>query len=248
VTGFSFRPGKSFLYRLHPAVKCFGTFLLIIWFSLHSLSFVYSLAGFAVLLLIGHLGGVSVLDAVRELKNIFLLLAVVAVLNATHAGEHPWLMAGDAVIRICGIFLLSAILVSISPQAELMYFWEMCFQPLGIFGVQTREPALVMVIAVRFFPVILGEIERIKMAQVARGAGIGSGKGFFRRIRGFLPLLIPILVLSVHRASDLAVAMEARAFRLTGPRTRFHEFRIKVADMVAAMLLLAVVLTILIGR
>jgi energy-coupling factor transport system permease protein len=42
------------------------------------------------------------------------------------------------------------------------------------------------------------------------------------RMKSFIPILIPLFVSSFRRADDLAVAMEARGFRVGSPRTRYH--------------------------
>ncbi|RCK78510.1 MAG: hypothetical protein OZSIB_1430 [Candidatus Ozemobacter sibiricus] len=244
----TYRPADTFLYRLHPVTKGVGTFLWILWFSLHPWGLPASLAGLLGLLLVARLGGVPVLEILRELRGLILLLIVVALINLGGEGPAVGWRAGDAVVRVCGIFLWSAVLVTISSPAELTHFWELAFRPLGLFGVAAHELALVMVIGLRFLPVVLEEMERIRMAQAARGAGLPAGAGLVARVHHLLPLLIPTLVLSIHRASDLALAMEARGYRLSGQRSRYHEFRPQAGDLAAAFLLLALIIGTLWGR
>ncbi len=238
--GLTYRPADTFLFRLHPVVKGAGVFAWILWFSLHPGGLAVSGAGVAFLLVLAWAGGVPVRDTLSELRGIVVLLVVVALVNLTGEAGGSWRQAGDAVARVCGIFLWSAVLVTVSSPAELTFFWEQAFRPLAVFGIDRRELALVMVIGIRFLPVVLAEIERIRMAQAARGAGLGRGAGPVVRIRSLLPLLIPTLVLAIHRAGDLALAMEARGYRLHGPRTRYHDFRLGTRDLAAAFLLLGV--------
>ncbi len=239
----TYRPADTFLYRLHPVTKGVGTFIWIVWFSLHPWGLAGSAAGLFLLLVVARAGGVPVLDTLRELKGLALLLVVVALVNLTGDGPDGGWRAVDAVARVCGVFLWSAVLVTISSPAELTYFWEQAFCPLGLFGIEARELALVMVIGLRFLPVVLGEMERIRMAQAARGAGLSPGAGPLARLRQLFPLLIPTLVLSIQRAGDLALAMEARGYRLTGQRTRYYEFRPQAGDLAAALLMLALVVS-----
>lgn len=247
--GLTYRPADTFLFRLHPVVKGVGVFAWILWFSLHPWGLEASGVGVALLLVLAWAGGVPVGETIRELKGIVALLVVVALVNLTGEAGASWWRAGDAVARVCGIFLWSAVLITVSSPAELTFFWEQAFRPLSVFGIDRRELALVMVIGIRFLPVVLAEIERIRMAQAARGAGLGRGAGLVARIRNLLPLLIPTLVLSIHRAGDLALAMEARGYRLSGARTRYHEFRLGAWDLAAAFLLLGILVgTIWEGR
>jgi energy-coupling factor transport system permease protein len=49
-------------------------------------------------------------------------------------------------------------------------------------------------------------------------------------MRSFIPILIPLFVSSFRRADDLAVAMEARGFRVGNHRTRYHERHFQTTD------------------
>jgi energy-coupling factor transport system permease protein len=142
------------------------------------------------------------------------------------------LLALTAVLRIVGVFFAAGIFITVSSQSELMFFWEQTFRPFNLAGLPARELALVMVIAVRFLPVILGEIDRIKMAQMARGAKLSGGFGL-SAIKSLLPLMIPTLTLAIVRAGELAQAMEARGYCISGERTRLHKFSLKISDFIA---------------
>ena len=126
-------------------------------------------------------------------------------------------------MRIVGVFLVAGFYLVVSPQSELMYFWEVVFRPLSFFRLPARELALVMVIAVRFLPVMLAEIDRIRMAQTARGARLGKA-GIFSTAAAMMPLMIPTLAQAIIRAEELAEAMEARGYRVAGVRTRYQQY------------------------
>ena len=110
---------------------------------------------------------------------------------------------------------------------------------MRLLGLPARELALVMVIAVRFLPVMLSEIDRIRMAQIARGARLGKG-GFFSSAAALMPLMIPTLAQAIIRGEELAEAMEARGYRVSGNRTRYHRFGIGFFDIPASLAALAV--------
>ena len=92
-------------------------------------------------------------------------------------------------------------------------------------------------------PVILNELERIKMAQIARGATFKSKSNLIARARSLLPLLIPTISLSIMRANELAVAMETRGYRVASKRTRYYDFKVKKLDF--AVILVLLLLTII---
>jgi len=91
------------------------------------------------------------------------------------------------------------------------------------------------VIAVRFFPVILGEIDRIRMAQIARGARLDGG-GILASAAALMPLMIPTLTQAIIRAGELSLAMEARGYRVTAQRSRYQRFRFGIIDIFAVLI------------
>ncbi|MBP7632658.1 ATP-binding cassette domain-containing protein [Candidatus Ozemobacteraceae bacterium] len=229
--------GSTWLYRLHPLVKGCGALGIILMLSIFPGSIGLTAFWLAAPLLIALFGGAPVGDALRDLRRIWFLVFLVGALNVAAGGENALATAAENILRLCGVCVIATIYVAISTQAELMAFWETCFRPLTLFGVNVREPALVMVIAVRFLPVMLEEIERIRLAQRARGARFDAGwRGTFIAL---LPLLVPTLTLAIRRAHVLAVAMESRGYRLTGRRTKYRIYRVSAADYAVALAMAA---------
>jgi energy-coupling factor transport system permease protein len=87
-----------------------------------------------------------------------------------------------------------------------------------------------MSIALRFIPTIWDETEKIKKAQMARGADFESGH-IFRRVKSYIPVLIPLFISAFRRAEDLALAMEARCYRGGINRTKLRELHFSTKDL-----------------
>ncbi|HEY8552139.1 MAG TPA: energy-coupling factor transporter transmembrane component T, partial [Thermaerobacter sp.] len=121
---------------------------------------------------------------------------------------------------------------------------EALLRPLGR-RVPAHELAMMMTIALRFIPTLAEEAERIRKAQMARGAEFHRG-GPLRRLRALVPLLVPLFVGAFRRADDLALAMEARGYRGGAGRTRYRELRAGRRDAVA-VLVTALVLGLALG-
>jgi len=96
-------------------------------------------------------------------------------------------------------------------------------------GIPANELAMVMVIALRFVPTLVEELERIMKAQMARGADIETGN-FIQRTRQRIPILIPLLLNTFARAEDLILAMEARCYRGGKGRTKRRQLRVTALD------------------
>lgn len=231
--------GNSWLFRLHPIVKGCGALGIIMMLSVFPGNIGLTMFWLAVPLLIAIVGGAPVADALRDLRRIWFLVFLVAALNVAAGGDNVVATVVENILRLCGVCVFATIYVAISTQAELMAFWEACFRPLALFGVNVREPALVMVIAVRFLPVMLEEIERIRLAQRARGARFDAG--WRGTVVALFPLLVPTLTLAIRRAHLLAVAMESRGYRLTGRRTKYRVYRLSASDYAVILVMAAAV-------
>lgn len=233
-------PGDTIIYKLNPIVKGLCSIILIILFSIHNFGFYVTTTSLLILTLVLKIFKIPLRDIFNSLKNILVLLFIVGLFQGYSNGSFDWKPALDACFKIIGVFIAAGMFVTVSSQSELIYFWETFFKPLDMFGISSKELALVMVIAVRFMPVIFNELDRIKMAQMARGANFDGKSGLVSKARGLLPLLVPTISLSIMRASELAVAMEARGYRVASKRTRYYEFNLKFIDILAifAMILL----------
>lgn len=137
------------------------------------------------------------------------------------------------IIRVLLLFLsvtiltLATSLVSLTDGVESMMN---VFRPLGV---PANELAMVMVIALRFVPTLVDELERIMKAQMARGADIETGN-FIQKTRQRIPVLIPLLLNSFNRAEELIVAMEARCYRGGKGRTKRKQLKLTALDWKAA--------------
>jgi len=232
LTGY--QPGTGLLYRLNPLVKGFSALVLILFFSLNRFGAMQMSGALAGVLLIALISRLPVVDIILSIKRIAFLLLIVALVQGFRGNGFEWLFAAEGIVRILGVFLVAGFYLATSPQAELMHFWEVVFRPLKFFRLPARELALVMVIAVRFLPVMLSEIDRIRMAQIARGAKIGTG-GWLSSAASLMPLMIPTISQALIRAEELAEAMEARGYRVSAERTRYHQFGFALQDVFAAV-------------
>lgn len=95
--------------------------------------------------------------------------------------------------------------------------------------------------AVRFVPVLAEEAQTIMDAQKARGLELEKGN-FLKRVRNYIPILIPLIVSAIRRSLELAEAMESRAWGATSKRTNLYVLKMKAGDFV--LIVLSVVLLI----
>jgi energy-coupling factor transport system permease protein len=70
-------------------------------------------------------------------------------------------------------------------------------------------------------------------AQKARGLELERGN-FLKRVRNYIPILIPLIVGAIRRSLELAEAMESRAWGASEKRTNLYVLKLKNPDYLLA--------------
>ncbi|MBA4423835.1 MAG: hypothetical protein C0390_12190, partial [Syntrophus sp. (in: bacteria)] len=129
------------------------------------------------------------------------------------------------------LVIVAAILTMTTLPSDLVGGIERLLRPLARVGIPSQDIAVMISMALRFMPMLLEEYERLRMAQMARGADFTTGS-FVLRIRAVALFAVPLLLCAFRRADELALAMEARGYR-RGPRTTLHELKLSGRDFAA---------------
>jgi len=114
---------------------------------------------------------------------------------------------------------------------------------LGLALEQTHVPyelVFAFTTAVRFVPVLAEEAQTIMDAQKARGLELERGN-FLKRIRNYIPILIPLIVSAIRRSLELAEAMESRAWGATKKRTNLYVLSMHKGDVALVAITVGVI-------
>lgn len=130
--------------------------------------------------------------------------------------------------RIALMVSSATVLTATTSPVELGDGLEKLLGPLSRIGIPVHEIAMISVIAIRFVPTLLDETTRIIKAQIGRGARFDGG--LIARARSAVPILVPLFASALHRADDLALAMDARCYRGAEGRTKYIELRLTGRD------------------
>lgn len=100
--------------------------------------------------------------------------------------------------------------------------------------------AFMFMTALRFVPTFMGEVRQITEAQQARGYAV-EGWNPVKRIKAYAPVAVPLVLISLNKAENLAMAMETRGYG-GGRRTYLREPKMRKRDygLTAILLLLTV--------
>ena len=128
------------------------------------------------------------------------------------------------------ITLLNAIVMSISTSQITAALFHL-FKPLENLGFPVNDLTMVTQITLRYIPLVAQIAEKTAKAQAARG-GDWEHRGFnpIKQAKMALPLIIPIIVMSLKRAETMAVAMESRGFNAVDKRSSYYELAFNWQD------------------
>ena len=83
--------------------------------------------------------------------------------------------------------------------------------------------------AVRLVPTLAADAQTVVDAQRSRGLELDRGN-LLRRVRNYVPILIPLLLIAIRRSLELAEALESRGFPGKEGRTSLFELRFGRVD------------------
>lgn len=234
-------PSDSVIHRLDPRAKILALLLILtgVFWAQSAYDWAFWWMGFLIVLKLARL---SIRTVLRSMKAVAFLVVLTMVLNlfwgpGKVVWQWGWLKITDGGIRLSltmgmrlSLLVLYANLLTLTTSPMAMSDGlERLFSPLRRIGFPAHELAMMMTIALRFIPTLLGEADRIMKAQIARGADMDRGS-VFKRAKAFLPVLVPLFVIVFQRADELAVAMESRCYRGGQGRTRMKPFVWRLAD------------------
>jgi energy-coupling factor transport system permease protein len=210
-------PGMKFVYvcAVFVAAILFGEIIPLIVLFLMAIPFVL-------------LAGVQK-EWLRSLRGAAFLAVFIFVVNiASNFFTSGYVLTAVAVESSAAMTLRFVVLV----ESFSVFFLTTSPDHLGLALEQSRVPyefAFAFTTAVRFVPVLAEEAQTIMDAQKARGLELEKG-GFLKRIRNYVPVLIPLIVSAIRRSLELAEAMESRAWGATKKRTNLYALKLHRGD------------------
>ena len=255
-------PADSVLHRMDPRIKilCTIAFIVASFLCVNFFAFILLVASAVALIFLSRIPLKVVLRSVRPLIFIMAFTAVLNIFWVTDPGADPLFHWHFITIYEKGLYhalfiLLRIVAMVIGTSLFLTYTTspialtdaiERLLYPLAKLHVPVHTCAMMMTIALRFIPTLIEETDKIMSAQKARGADIESG-GLIKRVKALVPILIPLLISSFRRASELADAMECRCYHGGEGRTRMKVMKASAIDYVStgvfALLLAAIILS-----
>lgn len=254
ITLGQFYPGASFVHRLDPRTKLVLSLLIMTSLFTQTDWQVFGVWTAVLLLALWQsaLPPALVFKNLRPFRWLFAITILLNLLYGSAEGTLLFRVAGYAIydgqvnfallhsFRLILFILFSAILTLTTSPLEITDALEKMLKPLKKARFPVHEFTMMVSIAMRFIPTILHEADRIRKAQISRGAEFSGS--LVQRIRALVPLTLPLFLSTFQRAEELATAMEARCYDAAAVRTQFNQLsfsRLDISFMVGFTLIAA---------
>jgi energy-coupling factor transport system permease protein len=232
----------TWVHRLDPRTKMFlllGMFALPFVF----LDPLYEVAVLALVLFFGYLA-----KALTNLRRIWFILVVTAILTVVlwsifGSGQTPLFLFVEREAVLYGVAI--ALRIDITVIAGMIFLSTTRNEEVAFGLVRLGIPyrfAFAVSTAFRLVPTIMATGYTIGQAQRSRGLDLESGN-ILRRIRKYVPLLIPVFVSTIRSTNVFSMALESKGFGATPQRTFFLRIGMNRRDF----LVLAVFVVLLAG-
>ncbi|MCX5820422.1 MAG: energy-coupling factor transporter transmembrane component T [Deltaproteobacteria bacterium] len=235
-------PGDTVVHRLDPRVKILSVVALSI--LIFAATWVEIILISAFLIAVIRATRMTPVQTLGALRPVAVFMAMIFLVHLLFTEGRPILSLTPLPVRItqeglvrgvyvtwqfAGLVLGAAVLTRSTPPSDLVGGIERLLRPLSRIGIPSQDLAVMIAMALRFMPMLLEEYDRLRMAQMARGADFTTGS-LALRTRAVAALAVPLLLSSFRRADELAGAMEARGYR-RGPRTTLRELALSRRDL-----------------
>jgi energy-coupling factor transport system permease protein len=140
------------------------------------------------------------------------------------------------------LYTLALLLTMTTTPVAMIEGMTLLLTPLRWLRLPVDDFALMTLLALRFIPTLIEEVEQLVKAQASRGADFSRGT-IRERLQSVSALFIPFMQGTLRRAAELATALEARGYQGEKGPTPLHETSLGIIDY----MVLGVVILVMAG-
>ncbi|MBP3721693.1 MAG: energy-coupling factor transporter transmembrane protein EcfT [Selenomonadaceae bacterium] len=249
--------GDSFLHNMDSRVKFILIVILII--ALFLFNIYLSLFAYTILtIILIYISKIPLNSVIKSIKPLYWILLLTLLTNPFfHEGkiifsysiisvtEEGILIGITMTVRLLLLIILSSLLTFTTKTIVLADAIEDLLKPLKYFKINPHTIAMIVSLGLRFVPTTIKEFEQIVKAQKSRGMDFDDGN-LIKKIKNFIPIIFPLILLTFKRAEELSLAMEARCYTENKIRTRRKKLKMTVIDYKAVLFVFLFILTLII--
>lgn len=231
---------KSKIHAMNPLAKIICTFLFLL-ITLMCSNIILNIVLIFFVLIIANMTHISMNLYFKTIKSIRFIIIFIIIINLILKVDVQITLV--MIIRLSLIVMYTTILTLTTPPNEITYSLEKFFAPLKILKVPVNKMALTLSLALRFIPTIIDQGNRILKTQASRGIDYYNSN-FKGKLLAIKSLILPMVILTIKKADQLADSMEIRLYNINEKRTNFRLNRWGVFDtyLVLMHLLLLIII------
>lgn len=246
--------GNSSIHKIDPRIKIMASILLFSFIfsakNLVSLTFVFLALLGAVLL-----SSIKLSKFLKSLKFILIFTSITSFINLIFEVytmnksifDVKYNIVANSFITLLKLFsliLISSVIMYTTSPAGISAAISSLLSPFKYLGLNTEEIAITITISMRFLPILLSEAKNMILIQKSRGVSIEE-KSIILKAKALLFISVPVFVLSLKKAHELAEAMESRCYNVNSQRTKYKILKLKREDLVAIIYIFAIILGVI---
>lgn len=211
-------PVRSRVHLMNPLSKIICTISFIIMCAFAN-TVLLNLVLFAIVILMIFNSNIPVKYFFSTIKSLRFIILFTIILNFIFN-----IYLEITLVMICRIILIvlyTSILTLTTPPTEITYGLEKFFSPLKAFRIPVNKMALSISTALRFIPTIIDQANKILKSQASRGVDYYNA-GIKGKMIAVKSLIIPMFILTMKKADDLADSMTIRLFSIHKSRTNYR--------------------------
>jgi len=213
-----YQSGNSKIHYMHPLSKIICTILFVIMVLIcNNIKLMILLSGLSILLI--ETAKISRSIYLKTINSLKFILVFILIINLIF--KVDLVITIVSMLRLIVIVIYTSILTITTSPTEITYGLEMFLSPLKLIKVSVNKIALSISLALRFIPTLIEQGNKILKSQASRGVDYYNSnlKGKFIAIKS---MLIPMFVITLKKADDLAGAMAVRLYNVNEKRTNFR--------------------------
>jgi energy-coupling factor transport system permease protein len=243
---------KSLLHSLNPLTKLLLTFTLIILAFFSPWYWTAPALVFLAILPLSILAKVQ-REYFKTAGRLLPVISFVFVMQALFLARGGETLFRFWFIQLTDVNLAAAFLISsrIFTMVSSFILFLLTTHPSQLMIDLTRRKlpapfAYVIISTLQMIPQMQAKAQTIIAAQ--RSRGLDTEGGFFKRVRALVPLVGPLVFGSLVEVEERAIAIEARAFSSSIPKTSLHEIPDTRVDKRLRWLFLVLIILTLVSR
>ncbi len=239
-----YRNINSPIHKIDPITKLLS-FILIITSIFLSQSIETLVVMFLFVIVISFVSRIKISSYFKTLFFIIpFFISMTLIYRIFYSWENSIILTSQMSLRLYIFIILSIIYTSSTKEMEIANSIEWIIKPLRLIKVPTYEISMMIMLAIRFIPLIISDLNKILIAQSSRG--INSINGTPReRGRAVRNSLLPMFILAFKRADDISISMTIRGYKIGKKRTKFIKNKFMFLEFISILLSIGILIIII---